>query len=59
MQTVKLYLKSRRRPIILEFNNEATFEKYMEALKNDNIVRVGAFTFAASEFKYQIVFEKK
>lgn len=59
MQTVKLYLKSRRGPIILEFNNEATFEKYMEALKNDNIVRVGAFAFAASEFRYQIVFEKK
>lgn len=59
MKTVKLYLKSKRSPIILEFNNEATFEKYVEALKNDNIVRVGAFAFAASEFRYHIVFEKK
>lgn len=59
MITVKLYLKSKRRPITLEFNAQTTYEKYVEALKTQSIISVGSFAFSASEFRYQIAFQKK
>lgn len=59
MKIVKLYLKTRRRPIILQFDNDVMFEKYVDALRFDNLICVGSFTFPTMDFKYHIVFSKK
>lgn len=59
MITVKLYLKSKKRAIILKFNKRSQYEDYMEKLQLSDIIDIGVFAFAKTEFRYQIVSEKK
>ena len=59
MITVKVYLKSKQFPVILVFDKRTQFDEYMQELLNYDIINVGMFAFAKSEFRYQVVFEKK
>ena len=59
MITVKVYLKSKHLSVTLVFDKQAQFDEYMQKLLNHDIINVGMFAFAKSEFRYQVVFEKK
>lgn len=59
MITVKVYLKSKHSPVTLVFDKQTQFDEYMQKLLNYDIINVGMFAFAKSEFRYQIVSEKK
>ena len=55
MITVKVYLKSRRTPIVITFEKQSQYDDYMTKLLNSDVIVVGCFAFAKSEFRYQVV----
>lgn len=50
--TLKIYLKSKKRPIVIETDREDYNEILINMLRSDGIIKVGPVIFSIEEFKF-------
>lgn len=50
--TLKIYLKSRKRPIVIETDREDYNEVLTNMLRSDSVIKVGPIIFSIEEFKF-------
>lgn len=53
--TLKVYLKSKRKPIEFEFDKSSIVDKFYEDLMTKDIIKLGQVVFRRDEFQYAVV----
>lgn len=52
---VKIYLKTKRRPLLFIFDREEQISKLMDELSMQDVIRLGNIVFRANDFKYMVI----
>ena len=55
---LKVYLKSKKRPIIFTFDSDAKVDEFYRTVLTSDIIKFGPVIFERSEFKYAVIISK-